>query len=130
MSGQFVAFVLVGGFAAAVNFLSRIGFSQFMSYAPAIISAYGLGMITAFLLNRRFVFTDAVGSTHGQLLRFCVVNLLAVLQTLLISVGLADYLFPLAGMTFHPKEVAHAVGVAAPILTSYVGHRQWSFARR
>jgi len=113
-----------------MNFLSRIVFSQIMPYAPAIISAYVIGMVTAFLLNRRFVFTDAAGSTQGQLLRFCVVNLLAVIQTLLISLGLADHLFPMIGMTFHPREVAHAFGVAAPILTSYVGHRQWSFARR
>jgi len=27
----------------------------------------------------------------------------------------------------HRQEIAHAIGVAVPIVTSYFGHRRWTF---
>ena len=79
---QFVLFVLVGGTAAAVNFGSRIVFSLWMGYAAAIVLAYLLGMVTAFCLNRLFVFRATTSALHHQMIWFTLVNLLAVAQTL------------------------------------------------
>ena len=53
---QFIAFVVCGGLAAVANVLSRVGFSQFFQYSIAIVLAYLVGMVTAFSLNRMFVF--------------------------------------------------------------------------
>ena len=47
----------------------------------------------------------------------------------LVSVGLAHYLFPALGFTWHDETIAHAIGVAIPIFTSYLGHKHFSFAR-
>jgi putative flippase GtrA len=58
---------------------------------------------------------------------FTLVNLVAVAQTWIVSVWLADYLFPQMGFTWHIRDIAHAVGVGVPVLTSYVGHKKWSF---
>jgi putative flippase GtrA len=30
-------------------------------------------------------------------------------------------------ITWHARDIAHAVGVAVPVFTSYVGHKRWSF---
>lgn len=127
---RFVRFLAAGGIAAAANFLSRIALSEVMAYVPAIVLAYGIGMLTAFLLNRAFVFTAAGNPLSQQLKWFLLVNLLAVLQTVLISLLFARWLFPVAGMDFHPETIAHAIGVAVPVITSYLGHRRWTFRTR
>ena len=120
-------FLVAGGIAAAVNFLSRIALSNWMPYAAAIVVAYVFGMITAFVLNRAFVFTAANNKLRHQAMRFVVVNLAAVLQTLLISLLLAEIVFPLAGFTSHGETVAHAIGIVVPVFTSYLGHKHWTF---
>jgi putative flippase GtrA len=127
LRSQFALFVLVGGTAAAVNFGSRIVFSLWLSYPTAIVLAYLLGMTTAFCLNRLFVFRETTSALHHQLTWFVIVNLLAVAQTLAISLLLARWLLPAAGWIWQPELCAHAVGVAVPVFTSYIGHKRLSF---
>lgn len=126
---EFLRFVLVGGFSAAVNFGSRIALSQMTSFEVAVLLAYLIGMTTAYFLSRRFVFAASGRKAHDEFIRFGIVNLFAAAQVWVISVGLALYLFPAVGFTWFPEEVAHAIGVAAPVLTSYFGHRHFSFAQ-
>ncbi|QWT18706.1 GtrA family protein [Bacillus sp. NP157] len=120
-------FILVGGTAAAVNFFSRIMFSLWLDYATAIVLAYLLGMTTAFILNRLFVFRATTTALHHQMMWFAIVNLLAIAQTLAISLLLARWLLPAIGWTWEPELCAHAVGVAVPVVTSYIGHKRLSF---
>jgi len=124
---RFVYFAMAGGVAAALNFGSRILLSQVFAYSVAIVLAYVIGMITAFVLNRTFVFPEGNQGIHKQAGWFVAVNVLAVLQTLGISLLLARVLFPTMGMTFHPEEVAHAIGIIVPIFTSYIGHKKFTF---
>jgi putative flippase GtrA len=124
---QFALFILVGGTAAAVNFGSRIVFSLWLGYATAIVLAYLLGMTTAFILNRLFVFRTTTTALHHQMMWFVIVNLFAVAQTLAISLLLARWLLPAIGWAWQPELCAHAVGVAVPVITSYIGHKKLSF---
>jgi len=125
--GQVVRFVAAGGTAAVVNFGSRIVLSHVMPYAAAIVVAYCIGMTTAFVLNRIFVFPGARNALHSQAAWFIVINLAAVLQTLAISLILVEWLFPMLGFTWHAETVAHGVGVLMPVFTSYIGHKRYSF---
>ena len=127
VSRQFLAFLLTGGTAAAINFGSRIVYSQWLSFSSAVILAYITGMITAFVLAKLFVFKDGQQSIRRSAAFFVLVNLVAVLQTWVISMGLAYYLLPWMGITLHVREIAHVVGVAVPVFTSYCGHKRWSF---
>ena len=127
MSRQFLVFLLTGGLAAAVNFGSRILYNQWCDFSTAVILAYLTGMVTAFVLARLFVFKQSSQSIHRSVLYFTLVNLVAVIQTWLISMGLALYLLPMLGVTHFSREIAHAIGVAAPVFTSYLGHKRWSF---
>ncbi|WP_423169654.1 GtrA family protein [Stenotrophomonas maltophilia] len=120
-------FVVAGGLAAGVNFGSRIVISQWLHYVPSIVIAYCLGMITAFTLNKLFVFNQASNRLHHQMLWFTLINLAAVAQTVAISLLLARWLLPALGWDFHNETVAHAVGVAVPVITSYIGHKRLSF---
>ncbi|HEX6590872.1 MAG TPA: GtrA family protein [Moraxellaceae bacterium] len=130
LSRQFITFLVTGSIAAAVNFGSRIVFNQWMSYSSAIILAYLVGMLTAFLLARAFVFKHSTQQLHRSAFFFVVVNLIAVLQTWLVSMVLAYYLLPAFGLRHFLPEIAHAVGVVVPVFTSYLGHKHWSFAEK
>lgn len=127
LSKQFMIFLLTGGTAAAVNFGSRIGYNQYVDFSWAVIFAYITGMITAFVLAKLFVFKESQQSLHRSALIFVLVNLVAILQTWGISMGLAHYLLPYLGVTLYAPEIAHATGVAVPVFTSYIGHKRWSF---
>ncbi len=126
-SYQLTAFAVAGGLAAAANVGSRIVFNRWMPYATAIVLAYVVGMIVAFALNRLFVFRETVNPLHHQAFWFIIVNLAAVLQTLVVSLLLADLVFPHTGFRWHSETVAHAFGVAVPVITSFIGHKKLSF---
>lgn len=36
-------------------------------------------------------------------------------------------MLPRLGIVWHAKEIAHLVGVAVPVFSSYIGHKKWSF---
>ena len=127
-SRQFLLFVAAGGTAALANFGSRLALSHFMGYVPAIVLAYLIGMTTAFLLNRAFVFTGAVSPVGQQAWRFVLVNLAAVVQTIVISLALARFVLPWLAIDGHAETIAHAIGVIVPVFTSYLGHKHFSFA--
>ena len=127
MSQRFLKFLVVSGVAAAANIGSRIVFNVWMGYVQAILLAFCVGLTTAFVLNRIFVFKETVNPLHHQAFWFTVVNLAAVVQTLAVSLLLARWLFPSIGLDWHDETVAHAFGVAVPVLTSFVGHKHLSF---
>lgn len=124
---QFLLFVLTGGVAALVNMLSRIGFSLVLRFEISVLAAYAIGMITAYILARRYVFTDSGQSTKRSIAGFALVNLAAVLQTWLVSIGLRHLLLPVIGATALVDLVAHGFGVIVPVFTSYLGHKHVSF---
>ncbi|MGA5482589.1 GtrA family protein [Pseudomonas siliginis] len=126
-SKQFLMFLLTGGAAAAVNFLSRILYSVWLGFTYAIILAYLTGMITAFLLAKKFVFKNSQQKIGTSIVMFTVVNGVAIIQTLAISTGLYYYILPNVGLTIFSAEISHGIGVVIPVFTSYLGHKYWSF---
>lgn len=125
---RFISFLAVGGFAAIVNLTSRFLLDILISYSLAIIIAYLIGMLTAFVLSKWLVFERSKLGTSTELLRFTIVNLLAVIQVWAVSVGLAEWVFPALDIDRYRYDIAHAIGVAVPVFTSYLGHKYYSFA--
>jgi len=129
LNRQFIRFLVAGGIAAAANYGSRFLFSTWLSYGPAIVLAYLVGMGVAFVLMRQHVFS-ATGTALGpQVVKFVAVNLLAVVQTLVISLVLARWVLPSLGIVTHAEAVAHLAGVLVPVMTSYFGHRMLTFRK-
>ena len=126
---EFFQFLMVGGFAAGINFISRIGFSELVSYRVAIIFAYLVGMLTAFILSKHYVFEKSGRPFKDELRDFTIVNIFAVIQVWLISVSLVEYLFPYISFTYYPEEVAHLIGLGIPVISSYFGHKYFSFRK-
>ena len=127
LSRQFMMFLLTGGTAAAVNFGSRIIYSQWLGFSSAVIFAYITGMIVAYVLAKLFVFKKGQQTASRSITFFILVNGVAILQTWAISMALAYYLLPTLGITVFVREIAHATGVIFPVFTSYIGHKRWSF---
>lgn len=127
---QFLSFLITGGIAACVNFACRIFFNQWLSFSSSVILAYLCGMVTAFFLAKLFVFKESRQTLSSAIFYFCVVNIIAVLQTWLISILLAYYLLPFLGLTYFVREIAHAVGIVIPVFTSYLGHKHLSFSEK
>jgi putative flippase GtrA len=125
---EFFRFLLVGGIAAAVNIGARYVFNLWISFEMAVLVAYLFGVVTAYMLSRRYVFVATGRKAHEEFLRFGLVNVVAAAQVWLISVGLVRLLFPALSFTWHAEDIAHCIGVAAPTITSYFGHRHFSFA--
>lgn len=126
-SKRFFLFLVVGGFAAAVNFLTRIVLDIFFNFSFSIVLAYFTGMIIAYVLNRSIVFSQTSVSVSRSFFYFSIVNLLAVFQTWLVSVFLAYSVLPYFQIEKFIFEISHAIGISIPILTSYFGHKYLSF---
>lgn len=129
LSSQFIRFLVAGGVAAAANYGSRFLFSLWLSYGPAIVLAYLVGMSVAFVLMRQHVFSAAGGALGPQVAKFVAVNVLAVMQTLIISLVLARWILPSLGVVTHAEAIAHLAGVLVPVATSYFGHRLLTFKK-
>lgn len=86
--------------------------------------------VDGFVLSKRLVFERSSLGTRTELIRFGLVNLAAIAQVWVVSVGLAEWLFPTLGIQSYRYDIAHIIGVAVPVVTSYLGHRHYSFARR
>jgi putative flippase GtrA len=125
---QFVRFILVGGFAAGVNLVSRILLSSFFSYTTAIILAYLIGMLTAYLLCKFLVFNAKLSSTPHQIGYFIVINGVALIQTILVSILFAHYLLRGIPDLALRETIAHFIGLSIPLFTSYIGHKFITFA--
>jgi putative flippase GtrA len=124
---EFWRFLAAGGVAAAANFGSRFLFSVWFRYEWAIVLAYVVGMAVAFLLMRSYVFNASSKPPARQVAIFAAVNLLALLQTLLVSIALARWVLPALGVVSRTEAIAHFVGVGVPVVTSYIGHRIFTF---
>jgi putative flippase GtrA len=127
LSPQFVRFLLAGGIAAAANYGSRFLFSCWVVYEQAIVLAYLVGMVVAFILMRGHVFAAKGRVLAPQVVKFVGINILAVTQTLLISVVLARWVLPALGVVDHAEALAHLAGVLVPVVTSYFGHKLLTF---
>ena len=127
MTRQFAGFLVAGGIAAAANVGSRILFSRLVGLELAVILAYLVGMTVAFVLMRSAVFPPSAAPIGRQVALFAAVNLAALLQTLVVTLLLARWLLPAAGIRSHIEEIAHIVGVGVPIVTSFFGHKYLSF---
>ncbi len=127
---EFIRFVVVGGFAALVNFISRILLNTVYNFRISVIIAYIVGMLTAYILTKIFVFAPSGKHPLKEFSYFTIVNGVAIVQVWLISVGLAEYLFPNVNFHFYSYEIAHFIGISVPVITSYYGHKYFSFKQQ
>jgi putative flippase GtrA len=120
-SPEFIRFIATGGTAAIVNVVSRYALSFMLSYQISIVIAYLIGMTTAFALAKWFVFAQSGRSSSNEYIRFALVNV--------VSMVLDIFIFPMIGWEWNAQTLAHIIGVASPVITSYYGHKLFTFSK-
>jgi putative flippase GtrA len=124
---RFIVFVATGSVAAVVNLVSRYFLNFVMPFELAVVLAYMVGMVVAFVLFQRMIFGNPGTPLRRRVIRFVQVNLVGMALAWVVSTVMARVVLPVVGWTFHPFEVAHFVGVAAPTFSSYFLHRGYTF---
>jgi putative flippase GtrA len=124
----FTRFVVLGGCAAAANWLSRFPLEYFMSFSVSIVLAYIVGMVIAFTLFKRYVFPSSSRPLADQAKFFVLVNIAGVIQVWGVSMVLVSYLFPAIGFVGPLVEpIAHGIAIGIPTISSYFGHKFLTF---
>lgn len=129
-SNRFARFFLVGVAAAALNIFSRVLISRLVRFEYAVALAFPIALTFAFVMSRFFVFEPSKRPVWDQYLRFLIVNLVALVQVWLVSVGLTYWVFPLIGWTYYPELFAHTIAVCSPVLTSFYAHKAFTFSEK
>jgi putative flippase GtrA len=126
---QFLRFLIAAGLSVPVNLGTRILFSLVVPFEIAIVLSHVCGMLTAYGLTRTFVFERSGRTAQSELGRFALVNIVSVSQTWIVAVALVRIVFPWVGLTTAPELLAHSIGLASASVTSYYGHRIYSFGK-
>lgn len=123
---EFARFIAIGGVAALANLVARYFLDFVMPFELAVVLAYGVGMVVGFFLFRSTLFKGH-DINRALVTRFVWVNIFGATLAWAVSSVMARQFLPLIGWTFHPFEVAHLCGVAAPAITSYFLHKHYTF---
>jgi len=124
---RFVRFVALGACAAAVNWASRFAYSLLMPFEAAVVAAYVTGMVVAFVLFSLFVFPGSDRPMRQQIGFFVLVNLAGVAQVWVAAVVLARWVLPALHYPGPIEATAHALAIAVPTFTAYLGHKRLTF---
>lgn len=127
VSRQFLHFLIAGGIAAVVNFGVGLLLSGWLPLYGDIVMGYLAGMLTAFFLFEKNVFGEHRESRSKSVRIFIVVNILGLFQTWIVYALLKDYVFPLVHYHLYPAEMARAIAIIVPTLTSFLGHKFFTF---
>jgi len=124
---EFLRFVAASAASVPFNLAARVLFSMVMPFEIALIPAHLVGMTVAYLLNRRFVFVSTRPRRIDEIWRFAAVNLVSLLQTWAVSVGLLRLVFPAIGYGWNAEFSAHAIGIGSTAIVAFIGHKRISF---
>lgn len=124
---EFARFLGVGGIAALANLCSRYLFDFVMPFEVAVVLAYMVGMVIGFLLFQKMLFGGG-GIEARRVTRFICVNIFGATLAWAVSSLMARQILPALGWSWHPYEIAHLCGVAAPAITSFFLHKHYTFA--
>lgn len=127
-SAQFLKFLFSGSMSALVNWSTRLILHQILEVDSdySFIIAYFLGLLTAFLLYRKFVFPYSFLPSTTQSIRFLIVNFsffpivffaFNFLVDLLLSFGMGDYAHP----------VSHVLVIGLPAVITFLLYKFFAF---
>jgi putative flippase GtrA len=136
-SKQFVVFLLVGGTAALVNFLSgalvRSCWTSYSAYVASVTLGFVLGTVVSFFLNRRFTFTASDEAAAPQAFRFVVVALGSVVLSIAVA-SLVLWAWELAGRVVltraQVESLGHVSAIGVSTVYNFLAMKFFAFRRR
>ena len=142
LAAQFGRYVGCAGLAALSNFIAgsilvdHLGFTTAWRFTLAVATAYALGMVVNFLLNRRYTFTsDRSGLDQAR--TFVIVALSGLALTMVVALmtrhalttGAGGALLPLPGSFGTPETLSRGIAIAAASVYSFTAHKYLTFNR-
>lgn len=124
---QIVRFLLLGGTAAAINWLVRFPLSLVMPFPAAVFLAYLIGMCAGFTLYRAYVFPGSALPIGVQVGLFLAVNAVGAVIVMGVSLLLLEQVLPALGIAFFPEALAHGTGIGVGAAFNFVGHKYLTF---
>ncbi|MCY1437121.1 hypothetical protein D9M71_532700 [compost metagenome] len=97
-----------------------------MNYAWAVSAAYAVGLLCAFLLNRRFIFPTSTKPVAAQAKEFILVNLAFFPVVWGTALGIRHLLMQ-AGFSSIADGLAHALSLAIPSLATFLIYKFSTF---
>jgi putative flippase GtrA len=126
-SAQFGRFLLVGGVALALHWLSRFIFNWFVSYGWAIVLAYAVGMFVGFILNKVYVFPYSERPLYFEASVFVLVNVVAFPLVWAVAYVLGEWVL----QRWMSREIAlasaHAFAITLPVFANFALHKFITF---
>jgi putative flippase GtrA len=125
---QTVRFLILGGTAAAINWLVRFPLSAVLPLDAAIFVAYVIGMSAGFPLYRAYVFPGSDRPLLQQTLMFLVVNLIGAVVVLGLTLV---FVFLQAGASypdFVRDGLAHGLAIGIGAVVNFFGHKLLTFS--
>ena len=126
---QFLGFLAVGGLAALLHWVARILLSNWLPFSWAVMIAYAIGMLIAFILNSFFVFPKSKRARLSQARDFILVNLSFLPLVWFTSIQVNNWL-KTHGMLSHSEELAHAIAISLPMLVTYLIYKFFTFKEK
>ena len=127
LSRQFARFVFVGGVALVLNWLSRFAFNAFVGYGWAIVLAYLVGMIIAFMLNKLYVFPYSKRSLNFEIVFFSLVNIVAFPFVWIFAFVFGEWVLNHWIRIDLALAVAHGVAITLPVFVNFILHKCVTF---
>lgn len=124
---QVARFLLLGGTAAAINWIARFPLSLLMPFPVAVFFAYLIGMMAGFTLYRSYVFPGSPMPLGVQVGLFLCVNAVGAAIVLGVSLLLLDNIFPKFGEMPFAEALAHGIGIGIGAIVNFIGHKYLTF---
>lgn len=133
LSSQFLRFIIANSFAAALNVTTRLLTSQILQDSLAVVAGFCVGLLTSYLLCRGYVFRTIRRASSPEIARFVFINLIALGMTWLAYHASLHWIMSLRGESTPSQQLrtgAHAFGVAAPVIFSFLAQKTYTFRQR
>ncbi len=129
---QFVKFLIFAGLAAFVNVTSRFLLSEYIlfGYVTAIATAYFLGGIVNFTLNKIYTFPKGHRRSHQEARTFVVIAIIGLVLTNLFALFFLYISINILDILISPKLIeiySHIVAVGLVAIYSFLGHKHLTF---
>lgn len=124
---QVFRFLLLGGTAAAVNWIARFPLSTILPMGAAVILAYMIGMCAGFTLYRKYVFPGSTRRLVEQTMTFIGVNLVGAVVVLGLTTLFLQMLAPAPWPSVAREGLAHGIAIGIGAVINFIGHKQLTF---
>lgn len=128
LQNQVFRFLMLGGLAAAINWLVRFPLSLVMPLSAAVLVAYAIGMSAGFCLYRTYVFPGSNRPIAQQIIVFLLVNLAGAVVVLALTLAFLNLQNGMALPEAIKEGLAHGFAIGIGAIVNFFGHKLLTFS--